>query len=1369
MGQASKMTLNIRARLLCWFLLLALGPASIIGYLAYQRSREALELEVTEGLIATARGRAEHISDHLDEKKKDLSLLAWDPNVVHALQQFNEVIATHGMLSVQHRGSVKAQLPFFNKYKEVYELYDLFLISPRGDIVLSIAREADFGTNLKQGEYRDTELASAFRNAISLLATEVSDFRYYRPSGQPGAFMVAPVLHSGKLLGAVALQIDTAGLHKLVSNYSGLGSTGEIILSSRVGGDAVFMTPTRHDPRAAFRRKVAIGSSHSQPLQRALAGNRGHGTYVDYRGKKVLAAWRYLPHLRMGMVVKKDASEAFTASNRLAQWSIALGILTLAGVLIIVFVLSGTISRPIRELTEATRVMATGDLTHLAEVSTSDEIGDLARGYNSMIQSFRDIAAVAEAVSTGDLEQKVPIKSERDTLGYAVNKMTENLQQLTEQHERDRWLKTGQTELAGRMQGQPDLGTLSNQIVEHLVEYLGAQAGALYVADSEGTLWLSGAYAHGGEDQIARSFTPGEGLVGQAASMARPIVLSEVPEDYGKVRSALGGAVPRAVGIFPLVHEGEIQGVLEVGSLTRLAEEDRVLLQTISEAVAVAINSAKARERAAELLAETRRKSEELQRQSGELRAANEELEEQTEALRRSEEELQSQQAELQATNEELEEKSEFLSQQKSEIERKNQQLERTQQELEQKAEELALSSRYKSEFLANMSHELRTPLNSLLILAKVLADNEDGNLDGRQVEAATVIHTSGRDLLNLINDILDLSKVEAGMLQVRVESVDLEQISRSLERQLSVMARQQGISLSVELDPGLPGRVISDGKRLEQILRNLLSNAIKFTEQGAVRLHVHRPAAGVLLQDPRLADGVAFSVEDSGVGIPEAQQQAIFEAFQQVDGSTGRNHGGTGLGLAISRELARLLGGQIQVRSHEGEGSTFTLYLPPRTDAVRTPSDRQRPTLTPIHPHLVVPEPTPGPLPMPVPDDRQSIRDGDRVLLIIEDDPASLEELAGLARGKGYRCLCANDGASGLRLAHEFKPTAIILDLGLPDVQGLGLLKQLKADPATREIPVQILSAQDPDERSLEAGAMGFLTKPASREAIEQVFLELEQQGQERIKSVLLLEDEQQIREIIGRLLRLKGVQVEGTGRGQRGLELLREGSFDCVILDLQLEDMSGFDWLRQIDEEQAGQLPPLIIYTGRELTRDEHQELLRHTSAIVVKGANSHERLLDEATMFLHSVDSSLPEERRAAVRMVHDPEQVLEGRKVLLVDDDMRNNFALSSVLQRHGIQVVMADNGQVCLDRLAAEPDVDMIIMDIMMPVMDGYEAMRRVRAIKEFVALPIIALTAKAMPDDRARCVEAGASDYMTKPLEVDRLLSMMRVWLYRRT
>ena len=1364
-------SVGIRTRLLFWFLLLAGGPASIIGYFAYRRSMDALEREASTGLVAVAKTRADHINDYFNEKKRDLALLSWDPQVAGALARVNEVIEQDGLLSTEHLRAVAKIRPFFRKYLDAHGLYDFFLISPRGAVVFSIANENDFGTNLRTGKYRDTQLARAYRDAVGLLSTGVSDFRYYAPSGAPAAFLVAPVLSGGKLQGAVAMQIDTKWLHQLVSNYSGLGVTGEIVLASHVGNAAVVMTPLRHDPRAAFRRKVVMGDTRALPVQNALRGGKGNGIYQDYRGVRVLAAWRYLPHLRMGMVVKKDASEAFASATRVARWSLVGGILTLLGALVVVLVLANSISRPITELTETTRAMAAGDLDRMADVSARDEIGDLARGFNSMIQTFRDVEAVAEAVSRGDLEQQVALKSEQDTLGLSINRMTETLQALTEQNEHDRWLKTGQADLSGRMQGQLAQSELCGRVVTHLVQYLGAQAGAMYVADAEGTLRLQGSHVHGGEELLAPSFLLGEGLVGRVAESGKPVFLSKVPDDYFHIRSGLGGAPPRTLALYPLVHDDQIQGVLELGSFTSLTDEDRELLHKVSQSVAVALHTAKSRGMMQALLVETRDKSEELQYQSEQLRAANEELEEQTRALRSSEEELQSQQAELQATNEELEEKSEFLGRQKAEIEQTNRDLNRAKLDLEQKAQELELSSRYKSEFLANMSHELRTPLNSLLILAQVLADNEDGNLTDQQVEAASVIRTSGRDLLNLINDILDLSKVEAGMLDLRIEPVLLHDLARSLRQQFSPLAKQKGVSLEVDTAPDLPGRIVTDGQRLEQILRNLLANALKFTDAGTVELRIHVPRPGTALRDPGLKPEtcVAFAVHDTGPGVTEDKQQIIFEAFRQADGSTMRSHGGTGLGLAISRELSHILGGEIHLDSSPGEGSVFTLYMPRRR---RTTTRRPRRTLTPLRANEAVPAVVEAQLDPPppkyVPDDRDQIQDGDRTLLIIEDDVVQARELMDLARDRGYRCLSAGDGGSGLHLAHSFTPTAIVLDMGLPDTDGLSVLAALKEDDATRDIPVQILSALEPSPEPLEMGAMGYLAKPASVEQFDDLFEKLGRASRRAVKRVLLLEDEELVRSSVTRLIQSRGVEVSSTGSGQEGFEMLRDGDHDFLILDLQLEDMTGFELLRKIEADEAMDMPPLVVYTGRELSREEHQDLSRFTSSIVIKGADSAVRLLEETTMFLHSVESTLTEDRRQPVRMLHDPEQVLKGRKVLLVDDDMRNTFALSSVLQKHGLKVLMADNGEVCLEKLAAEPDVDLVIMDIMMPVMDGLEAMRRVRQQQQFVGLPILALTAKAMPDDRAKCLQAGASDYLTKPVDMDKLLSMMRVWLYQK-
>lgn len=927
-------------------------------------------------------------------------------------------------------------------------------------------------------------------------------------------------------------------------------------------------------------------------------------------------------------------------------------------------------------------------------------------------------------------------------------------------------LKTAQAELSAVMRGGLDPQALCRNIITFLCKYFQAQIGLIYLAEDGGMLKPTAGYAYKSGENAISAYRPGEGLVGQAALGREDMTLTDVPEDHLTITSGLGDVVPRNIYLKPIIYNDEVVGVIELGTLETFTDSHRKFLGLVNDSIAVAIDSAKSRKQLAISLEESQQLSEALQAQQETLKLSNEELEQQSEELRSVNEELEQQSEELRTSNEELEEKTEALERKKAEIEK-------AKSDVEEKARELELAGKYKSEFLANMSHELRTPLNSLLILAKLLADNEEGNLTDDQVESAGIIHGSGQDLLFLINEILDLSKVEAGMMELHFEEVRLDDIVQSLRRQFQTGTLEKGLVFDIITAPDVPSSIRTDRQRLEQILRNFLSNGFKFTKEGSVTLEILRPVKGTRFSGGHLtyANALAFSVRDTGPGIPDEKRQAIFEAFQQADGSVSRHYGGTGLGLSISRALAHLLDGEIQLVSEVGTGSTFTLYLPLERRRMKSKKasgaleKKDVPKRRAVRPEGSRPSKTSAP--QFLPDDRDHMKEGDRLVLIIEDDAQFAKILMGHARKKGFKCLTAGDGSSGLQLAAAYRPSAIILDLGLPDIDGATVLDHLKYGLETRHIPVHVMSGRDKTADIMQKGAIGFLTKPIDATDIQKTFDRFENILDTSVKRILVVEDDVNSRKAVEALVATEGVEITGTGSGEDTLKLISARKFDCVILDLGLPDMTGFDLLRTLHENPDLSLPPVIVYTGKELTDAERRELGQYTNKVVVKGANSPERLLDEVSLFLHTVESSLPGEQQRMLRMLHDPEQLLRGRKILLVDDDLRNSFALSKVLKNAGLTVVMAENGQIALETLEKEDDMDMVLMDIMMPVMDGYEATKRIRRQPRFKDLPIVALTAKAMVEDRAKCIHAGANDYLAKPIDTAKLMSLMRVLLYR--
>ncbi|HEX9083243.1 MAG TPA: response regulator, partial [Gemmatimonadaceae bacterium] len=781
---------------------------------------------------------------------------------------------------------------------------------------------------------------------------------------------------------------------------------------------------------------------------------------------------------------------------------------------------------------------------------------------------------------------------------------------------------------------------------------------------------------------------------------------------------------------------------------------------------------------------------------------SNQELEAQARTLRQSEELLKEQQEELQQVNEELEEKASLLAEQNRKVETKNEEVEAARLALEEKAEQLALSSKYKSEFLANMSHELRTPLNSLLILARLLSENKEGNLTPKQVEFAQTILTSGSDLLNLINDVLDLSKVEAGKMDVNPTEIRLEDIKEFVERSFNQLADQKGLGFHVDVTSDLPQALFTDGGRLQQVLKNLLSNAFKFTEQGDVTLTVRRAEKGRRFLNPTLeaaSDVLAFAVSDTGVGIAKEKQRLIFEAFQQADGTTSRKYGGTGLGLSISREIARLLGGEIRVESAENQGSTFTLFLPlryipreegPDRDPIRVRNYPSVPRNTVAAPRRTTPvraqpasrdqrrksgdalqyRPERRAVPQTViNDDRERIEEGDRTVLVIENDQNFARVLLDMAREKGFKAVVELDGEAGLTAAREIRPDAITLDIDMPGMDGLEVLDRLKRDPDTRHVPVHIISGVEEKREGLKAGAIAFLAKPVSKEGLDTAFARISSFIDTVPKNLLVVEDNETQRQSIVELIAHDDVDITAVGSAEEALGKLHERHFDCMVLDLGLRsgDMGGFDLLEKVKSDPDNHDLPIIIYTGKELSQEDETKIKKYAETIIVKDVKSPERLLDETALFLHRIEAKLPEQKRKMLEHLHDADSVVAGKNVLVVDDDVRNIFSLTSMLEDHGMVVRFAENGRQAIEELKKDANVDAVLMDVMMPEMDGYETTRAIRAMDQFKSLPIIALTAKAMKGDREKCITAGASDYITKPVDTEQLLSLLRVWLYR--
>ncbi len=961
----------------------------------------------------------------------------------------------------------------------------------------------------------------------------------------------------------------------------------------------------------------------------------------------------------------------------------------------------------------------------------------------NLTTQVRAIAEVATAVTKGDLTRSIQVdaRGEVAELKDNINTMIDNLRLTTDRNTEQDWLKTNLARFTNMLQGQRDLTTVGRLLLSELTPLVNAHNGVIYLAEGEEirSLRLLSAYSDQGMGGHPAQLSMGEGLIGQCAADARRILITKMPDNVIPISSGLFKALPKNDIVLPVLFEGHVKAVIELASLESFTDLQVSFLDQLTASIGIVLNSIEATMQTEGLL----KQSQQLAR------------------------ELQTQQGELQQTNEQLEQKAQQLAERNVEVERKNQEIEQARRAVEEKATELALTSKYKSDFLANMSHELRTPLNSILILGQQLQDNADNNLSPAEVEFARTIHGAGTDLMNLIADILDLSKIESGTVSVEAEEILFSNLFETTIRPFRHEADNRKLSFDSWLDPTLDRSMISDSKRLQQILKNLLSNAFKFTGQGGVKLSVSLAKRGWTPDHPTLSHApavVSFEVRDTGVGIPPEKQKIIFEAFQQADASTSRKYGGTGLGLAISRELANLLGGEIQLHSIPGEGSTFTLYLPLKYVG---PSGQQR-SATRLEPGNSGLAEVRQDLPIEqVDDDRLLLERHDKSILIVEDDAKYARIVADVARGMGLKVLVAQRGAEALSLAREYQPSAVSLDIFLPDMLGWTILSQLKRDPATRHIPVQVVTSDEDRQHALSRGAFNYIEKPATIDGLKQAVSSIAAFSEPRRKNLLVVEDNTAERIGITQLLAYDDIGVVAVDSGATALAALREQKFDCVVLDLRLPDMSGFDLLRSVRDEASLSDVPVIVFTGRELSTEEDMQLRTMARSVLVKDVESPERLLDETSLFLHRDVSKLPPEKQRMLERLHSSDEDLLGKTVLLVDDDARNIFALSSVLERRGMRVLTATTGNEAIALLDSMPGITIVLMDIMMPEMDGYQTMQVIRRNAAFRRLPIIALTAKAMKGDREKCLEAGASDYLAKPVNTEQLLSALRMWLHR--
>ena len=1033
------------------------------------------------------------------------------------------------------------------------------------------------------------------------------------------------------------------------------------------------------------------------------------------------------------------------------------------GLITVVIVVSYTITvlnKTITELNEAAEKISEGKTGVSFTIKSNDVIGRVAESILKIDANNKALADAADAIGQGNLNVVITPRSKEDILSNSIKRMKLALRQFNKENEDKIWIHTGIEAVNDSIAGEKDVSSLANDSLNTLVSYVGCNVGLFYSSQNNVLEYIAG-YAVPDINTVPKQIKLGETLVGQAAMNKKTIHMQNVPDDYAVIKSATGSAKPKHVLIIPLVHEKVLEGVIEISSLSEFSDTALSLIEQVKANITVALETAKNRARLQELLKQTKSQAEELKVQHSELENMNSELEAQAHKLQASEEELRVQQEELLQTNQELEERTKI-------VEERNQLIVERNIEIQQKARELEQSTKYKSEFLANMSHELRTPLNSILLLSRLLAENTKKNLSGEQVEYARVIQSSGNGLLSLIDEILDLSKIEAGKMELEFNEVSLGSIANDLKSLFLPLAKDKNIDFSIHISEDVPSAIETDKMRLEQVLKNLISNALKFTSAGSVAVDVSIASHN--------SSFIAFTVKDTGIGIAKEKQQLIFEAFQQEDGSTRRKYGGTGLGLSISRQLTKLLGGEIKVTSEPGKGSEFIIYIPINKPQEIIQENTSLAETDPLSSLIKIAEETIKFAPADIsassispalPDDRDNISSVDKTILIVEDDINFAKALLDYTRSKGYKAIVAVRGDEGLILARQYKPIGILLDIQLPVKNGWEVMDELKSNPVTRPIPVHIMSADGAKKESLQKGAIDFINKPMALEQLQEVFKKIEQVVSRRGNKVLIVEENPKHAKALSYFLETFNIKSAISDNVNNGVSALKRDDVECVILDMGIPDAHAYETLETVRKDEQLENLPIIIFTGKNLSKGEEQKIKQYADSIVIKTAFSYQRILDEVSLFLHLVEDNTKQGKKTpSYKNSGVLTEVLSDKTILIVDDDVRNIFSLTKVLEQNNMKVLSAMDGEEALARLEENPDVDIVLMDVMMPVMDGYETTKKIRQKFKFKDLPVIAVTAKAMTGDREKCIEAGSSDYISKPVDIDQLLSLLRVWLY---
>lgn len=1431
--------IGVGKSLLIWFLAISFIPLATVSYINYLKAYQGLTIVADKSLKSSSQLRLrylttyfEEVSDLIEITRNSDAQKSYFNNLLTKYLNSESSAEEFIKSDAWKEFTIKERKDFRNALKKK-DFYNFLFISLEGDVIFSVKNEKINGVNVFSESYSKTKFSKTIVKAIENNKSYFSDLEIFEPSlGIISGFFVSPIADVNNItIGLIAVQITETEINNMLQQDAGYGETGQAYI---VGKDLYLRSTMKYgDESEVLRTKVINNKTKlwkdylihkTDPvylIEHELKDEAGTNYDTDGKGKYVLGIFRNIEYLEQfgvnwALIEEIEHDEAFENARELSDIVKISFLITILIVLLISVLVTRWFVNPIKQLSSWGKQVAIGELNTKTIKAPDNEIGDMSHTFNKLVSSLQSYANVARSMAKGDFTEKVEIRSENDILGTSMNqmvesfvsvvdqantiakgdyssaikprsendslgkalfRMTETLSKNSKEIKRQDWLKTGYNQLGNALSGSIDIESLTDKTLSFFCNYVDARIGMLFIKDND--LMLVGAtYAISGDDkEVYKPIKKGDGLVGQVFKDKKPIIInSKSGKGLPVVNYGTGKKLAGSYIIQPIMKEEEIVGIILLGTA---AEPTEIQMEFINESlhdVAISIKTIQSHLKVKELLKRTQDQANELEVQQEELRQSNEELQEQTKALKVSEENLQSQKEELKVTNEELEERSKALEIQRDAIKRKNKELEIARQEIENKAKDIALASKYKSEFLANMSHELRTPLNSIIVLSQLLSENKKIHLDDKELQFAETINSSGNDLLDLINDILDLSKVESGKIELNIEKLYFPDLQYYVSASFKALMEEKGLQLKFNMKNGKTEFIQTDIQRVQQIIKNLFSNAVKFTEKGSITLNVSFPPKNYKFSKPELnnKNSIIISVSDTGIGIPKDKQDIIFEAFKQADGTTSRKYGGTGLGLSISRNFADLLGGEMKIENNADQGSIFSLILP-LVIAKQDIAESSDTTVYDTKKAVGIKEAIANKVSTPkrvtkkvthIKDDRENIGAKDKVILIIEDDYNFASVLLSLGHEHGFKGLIALDGETGVYFADYYSPKAIILDIGLPGMDGYQVMEKLKINAKTRHIPVHFISAADRNIDALKMGAIGYLTKPAKKEEVDQVFSKIESIISKPVKKLLVVEDEAIMRKSIVELMKGDNISITEIEKGKEAVKLIKKEKFDCMILDLGLEDISGFELLEALNKENLATELPIVIYTGKELTKEENDKLQKYSHSIILKGAHSFERLLAETTLFLHQVESKLPTEQRKMLESVHGKENILDGKTILVVDDDMRNVFALSSLLESHNAKVIVGKNGKEAISQLNKNSQIDLVLMDIMMPEMDGYEAMRLIRKEKKWKDLPIIALTAKAMKEDRQKSLDAGANEYLSKPVEKDKLISLLRVWLY---